>query len=288
MYHSCHIRRFLRYVIFDLLLILGALLLTHAGKRYFAVSGAPEGIDLPILMYHSVAALPEGDYCITPETFASDLRYLRDAGYTTVLPEDLIAYTNGTGELPSHPVMLTFDDGFYNNYSVVLPLLEEYDMCAVISVVGIFTDVYAPDAPHQDTYSYLTWSDLQALLDSGRICLGSHTYQMHSNRERQGCAILPGETEETYHTLLYQDIAFLQTRFRQELDYQPIVFAYPYGFLCDESKPVLRECGFAVTMNCLEQTNCITRDPDCLYGLNRFNRYGNCDTETFMTRLHRQ
>ncbi len=285
MYHSWNIRRFVRYVIFDTILILAALLLTCAGKLHFAAVGTHDGISLPILMYHSVTDLPERDYCVTPETLENDLIYLKQHGYETVSPEQLIAYTRGIGELPSQPVMITFDDGFYNNYSIALPLLEKYDMCAVISIVGIFTDIYAPDAPHNDLYSYLTWDDLQQALDSGRLSLGSHTYDLHSNGERPGCAKLSYETEEAYQEMLYGDLSLLQSRFWEELQYQPVVFTYPYGFLCDESKPVIRECGFLITMNCLEKSNIITKDPACLYGLNRFNRVGNCDTYTFMHKL---
>ncbi len=102
---------------------------------------------------------------------------------------ELIRYVNGTGDLPEQPILLTFDDGFYNNYSLALPLLEQYNMCAIVSVVGQFTDELAPESPHEDSYSYLTWEDLQALLDSGRVELGSHTYQMHSHTDRCGCRI---------------------------------------------------------------------------------------------------
>ena len=113
--------------------------------------------------------------------------------------------------------MLTFDDGLYNNLSLVLPLLETYDMCAVVSVVGIFTDEYAPDAPHNDVYSYLTWEDLKQMHDSGRITLGSHTYDMHENGTRQGCAKTDWETEEEYHETLYADLSLMQTRFQEEI-----------------------------------------------------------------------
>lgn len=284
MYHSWKIRRFLRYAIFDFALILAALLLTHIGKQHFAAVENPGGILLPVLMYHSVADLPESDFCITPQTFEQDLQYLKENGYESVSAEELVAYTTGTGRLPERPVMLTFDDGLYNNYSIVLPLLEKYDMCAVVSVVGIFTDIYAPDSPHVDAYSYLTWDDLRIMADSGRIEFGNHTYDLHTNTERSGCARKNWESEEIYHEILSQDLLHLQSRFQEELHQQPIVFAYPYGFLCDESKPVLLDTGFQVTLTCLERPNFITRDPACLYGLNRYNRTGGCSTEVYMTK----
>lgn len=184
MYHSWNLRRLLRYLALDTALVLAAILLTHLGKHHFSAADSAGGVSLPVLMYHSVAPVPERQYCVTPETLESDLRYLQAHGYETVSPEELVAYTNGNGTLPEKPVMLTFDDGLYNNLSLVLPLLETYDMCAVVSVVGIFTDEYAPDAPHNDVYSYLTWEDLKQMHDSGRITLGSHTYDMHENGTR--------------------------------------------------------------------------------------------------------
>ena len=181
MYHSWNLRKLLRYIAFDMALVLAAILLTRAGRQHFAAVDSAGGVSLPVLMYHSIAPVPETQYCISPETLESDLQYLQEHHYTAVSPEELIAYTEGTGDLPEKPVLLTFDDGLYNNLSLALPLLEKYDMCAVISVVGSFADVYAPDAPHNDIYSYLTWEDMQQLEDSGRITLGSHTYDMHEN-----------------------------------------------------------------------------------------------------------
>ena len=243
------------------------------------------GVSLPVLMYHSIAPVPETQYCISPETLESDLQYLQVHHYTAVSPEELIAYTEGTGDLPEKPVLLTFDDGLYNNLSLALPLLEKYDMCAVISVVGSFADVYAPDAPHNDIYSYLTWEDMQQLEDSGRITLGSHTYDMHENGTRRGCAKMEQETEEAYHEALYTDLSMLQTEFQENLHIQPTVFAYPYGFVCPESKPVLEELGFQITLTCLEKPNFITRKPACLYGINRYNRFGNCSTAEIMRQI---
>lgn len=282
MYHSWNLRKLLRYAAFDLALILAAVLLTHFGRQHFAAVNSTGGVSLPVLLYHSVTNLPESDFCISPESFESDLQYLQDNGYETVSAEELIAYTAGTGTLPSKPVLLTFDDGLYNNLSTVLPMLEKYNMCAIISIVGIYADTFAPDAPHKDSYSYLTWQDMQKLLESNRIELGSHTYDMHSMDLRQGCTKMKGESEESYHELLFSDLSLLQTRFLEELHVQPIVFAYPYGFVSEESKPILMEAGFQITLTSLEKPNFITRDPACLYGLNRYNRSGDISTEAYM------
>ena len=85
--------------------------------------------------------------------------------------------TYGT-PLPQNPVVITFDDGFYNNLSVALPLLEQYDMKATVSVVGSFSENQTEQDSHK-SYSYLTDADIAVLLESGRFEIGNHTNSLH-------------------------------------------------------------------------------------------------------------
>lgn len=64
-----------------------------------------------------------------------------------------------------------------------------------------------------------------------------------------------------------------------------MVFAYPFGSLCPESLPVLRDSGILMTLTCREGMNLITRDPDCLYGIFRYNRSGLLSTGEYMADL---
>jgi len=262
-------------------------LIVNALGRSVKSSGSyqEEGVFLPVIMYHSITDSPKGDYQISSEAFADDLYYLYANGYETVSTAQLLAYTEGKDTLPEKPVMITFDDGFYNNLSIALPLLEEYDMCAIVSVVGYYTDVTAEKDPHVDKYSYLTWGDIQELSKSGRIEIGSHTYDLHSNDTRAGCSIMYGEDKTSYTAMLRADLNQLQSRMKEKTGLTPAVFAYPYGFVCRESIPVLKELGFVCTLTCREQGNYITRDPDCLYGLDRYNRNPAESTEAFFNRI---
>ena len=144
----------------------------------FADNSAEAPVSLPVIMYHSVCEKEPSPYTVTPRQLESDLAWLSDNGFESVTAEQLISYTRGVGKLPEKPVLITFDDGFYNNLSLALPLLEKYDMTAVVSIVGRYTDDYAAADPHADSYSYLTWDDVSELLSSGRIEIGSHTYDL--------------------------------------------------------------------------------------------------------------
>ena len=251
-----------------------------------AEAAAEKPVPLPVIMYHSVCEKPTADYIVSPSQLESDLIWLKEHGYESVSAQQLIDYTNNTGELPQKPVLITFDDGFYNNLSLALPLLEKYDMCAVVSIVGRYTDDYAPADPHADAYSYLTWEDISKLIASQRVEIGSHTYDMHSrDNRRQGCAIKAGETPEEYAFMLSTDIGLLNTELHDNCGISPVVFAYPFGALCRESLPVLRDNGIKISLTCREGMNYITRTPDCLYGIFRNNRSGLVSTEKYMHEL---
>ena len=244
---------------------------------------------LPVIMYHSVWGNSPAEYRVTPQQLENDLQWLSNNGYNSVSCRQLIDYTANRSQLPDKPVLITFDDGFYNNLSEALPLLNKYNMCAVVSVVGSYTDVNAADYPHHPDCSYLTWEDISQLIDSCRIEIGNHTYDMHSlNTGRNGCLKLYNETENEYRSSLSADLELLQLEMKENTGYTPFVFAYPYGAVSRESLPILRENGFLVTLPCRETGNFITRDPDCLLGLGRFNRSGLYSTEEFMESLQRK
>lgn len=247
---------------------------------------AEEPIPLPVIMYHSIYTNTPSEYAVTAEQVEADLQWLKNNGYRTVTAEQVIAYTQHRGNLPEKAVMITLDDGFYNNLSVLVPLLEKYDMTAVVSVVGSYIDNDALKDPHNPQYSYLTWEDIDELVSSGRIEIGNHTYDMHSLYDgRTGCSINKGETEEEYRKALYVDIQQLQEEFRENIGFSSVVFTYPFGSVSRESLPVIRDSGFLMTLTCREQMNYITREPDCLYGIGRYNRSGLYSTEEYMVRL---
>lgn len=242
------------------------------------------GTFLPIVMYHSIVDDPSkcNDYTVTPQTVENDLEYLKTHGYQTVTISNLIDYIQNDTPLPDKPIMLTADDGYYNNYYYLVPLLQKYGYTAVVSFVGEFTDITATNDPHVPEYSYCTWEDINEMLATGTVELGNHTYAMHTTTIRNGCAKLPYETLEDYTTILTQDVMRLQDEFTINTGTTPIVFTYPFGYTTKESIPILKSLGFKATFNCYEMPNYITKNLDCLFGLNRYNRSSKYSTDEYM------
>lgn len=244
-------------------------------------------VSVPIVMYHSILNDPaaSGAYVISPDLFRSDLLYLKEHGYTTVLTSDLVAYAYDGVPLPEKPVLVTLDDGYLNNATYVLPILEELDMKAIISVVGAYSERYTDEPDPRPSYAYLTWQDIAALSASGHVEIGNHTFAMHQIGARRGCQRMKGVSAETYCSVLRADLEKLQTVLAEQAGVTPIVFAYPYGLCSAECVDVLKELGILAALTCEETINALTGDPEELYHLGRFNRPAGITTEAFMKRV---
>ena len=141
------------------------ILLLAALVGWVLTADPPTGF--PILEYHMVkddASPEERRYVVPPADFAEQLDYLAAEGYTTITPQDYARARKGKQQLPEKPVILSFDDGYEDNYRVVLPMLEERGMKAAFYMVT--NDIGLP--------GYLTWDNLFDMQRRG-MEIGSHT-----------------------------------------------------------------------------------------------------------------
>lgn len=250
----------------------------------FLTPAAEEGVFLPILMYHSVLKDPSktGKYVITPESLEEDLQYLRQHGYQTVVMQDVIDFVYNGVPLPEKPVVLTFDDGFYNNLTYLLPLLIEYDMKAIVAPVGEYTEQFSENPDPNPAYAYLSWDDISTLEESGHVEIQNHSYSMHAQTGRHGTLRKSNESMDEYQITLQKDLQKMQDLLTEHCEITPTTFVYPFGQICEGSLPVVKEMGFLASFSCYERANYLTNDPDCLYELGRYNRSGLETTEKIM------
>ncbi len=241
----------------------------------FAFANSDEYIKVPIIMYHSILKDParSNKYTITPAVLEEDLKYIKANGYETITISDLISYVYDDKPLPPKPIILTFDDGHYNNYGYLYPLLEKYDMKAVISIVGSYTDKFSETDEANLNYSYLRWKDINELISSGRVEFQNHTYNLHDNTHgRIGAKKKKGESDDEYKKILEEDINKLQNEFKENTGYVPTCFTYPFGGISNSSLDIIKELGFKASLSCEEGINKITKNPNSLYLLKRYNR----------------
>lgn len=252
-----------------------ALMLVVLGSAISAEDGQINGRRLMGIMYHQVLKdeSRSGRYIISPAELEADLAYLSENGFVSVLPSDIVNVVDNNGVLPEKCVMITFDDGYETGLYYVLPLLEKYNMKAVINIVGSYTDEYTEIACEGEhlSYAYLTWDEIKRLSDSGRVEIGSHTYSMHNNSDgRKGCSKLDSETDEEYRSTLLQDLSALSEKLLAVTGKKPLSFAYPYGIISEGSEEVVSKTGARVLMTCCELPSIINDSGRIV--INRYNR----------------
>jgi peptidoglycan/xylan/chitin deacetylase (PgdA/CDA1 family) len=125
---------------------------------------------IPILMYHYIrdvdrASDPLGyELSLSPALFEQHMAWLHEHGYTTVRVDMLVRCLRAEEHCPPRSIALTFDDGYADAYTTVLPILRAYGFTATFYVVSSF--VGRP--------GYMGWDELAALRDAG-MQIGAHS-----------------------------------------------------------------------------------------------------------------
>ena len=168
-------------------------------------------VHLPILMYHHIDFLAPGaskvwqDLTVSPQTFERQMKYLFEQNYHPITFRQFFDFIEKGNELPEKSLIITFDDGWKNQYTYALPVLKKYKFPATFFIVVNQTGGNL----------FMNWEELKDLLNNG-MEIGSHTIT-HPNLRR----VAPSQ-------LIYE-IKNSKTILEKNLDYQIEVFAYPYG-----------------------------------------------------------
>lgn len=251
-------------------------------------SGSVSSPEIPIIMYHNVLDSESriSKYVITPQMFEDDIVYLKQRGYTTVLTRDIINFYEKGEELPEKPVIITFDDGYYNNYSYAYPILKKHGERAVISVVAEYSEGASHDDSKQNNnYSHITWKQAEEMSKSGIIEIQNHSYSMHDMSKRKGILRKKGEDFSHYKEALIKDVMRAQDLIKEATGEAPLAYTYPFGAVNNDSHGIIMELGFKVTFGCEEGRNVITAGrPESLQRLKRYNRSGLESREKFFER----
>lgn len=141
-----------------IVLIAGIFAFWYFGSTNYLLTG------VPVLNYHQVNNKYQTVLTMKPENFDEQMKYLHDNDYHSITQEEFDAYMSGDGDLPDRPVMITFDDGYIDNYQEAYPILKKYGFTATIFIIVDF--VGKP--------GYLTWPMIKEMSDYG-IQFGSHT-----------------------------------------------------------------------------------------------------------------
>jgi peptidoglycan/xylan/chitin deacetylase (PgdA/CDA1 family) len=184
-------------------------------------------------MYHRVLlqapSFSRFNLQVTQEDLERQILFLKSRGFEAVTFQDLAAR-----RLPRKPVLLTFDDGYEDNYRFLFPLLQKHRMKAVIYILG--------DRKHKNNFWDIPQGEAEAALlspaqitemqKSGWVEFGSH-----SMNHRHLTQVSPKDLDREVEGCKKSLENFLQ---------KPVLsFAYPYGELNDRVKKRTAEAGYS-------------------------------------------
>ncbi|HYZ90478.1 MAG TPA: polysaccharide deacetylase family protein [Myxococcales bacterium] len=189
--------------------------------------------DVPILTYHSISAAPDA-FTVSEQRFADELDALRSRGFQTVTFHEWLAHLEQKTPLPSAPIILTFDDGYEDAYTTVLPALRARRMRAVFFIVTSFVGA---DESHRTVRDedgirrrYLVWPEIRGLAAAG-MEIGSHSV---SHRR---FADLTGDEVQSE---LKRSKQGLEDALGRGIE----VFSYPYNSVRRWMEPLVRDAGY--------------------------------------------
>lgn len=191
-----------------------------------AFPGGPGAANVPVFMYHSIAPWHAGmsrvqrDLTVEPAVFEEQMRHLKENGFTAVRLEALVDHLLRGTPLPEKPVVLTFDDGWDNQYRFALPILVKYGHQATFFVT---TDFLGHGR-------FLTWPQLKEMESRG-MSIGSHTMS-HPFLARLSDPRVRREVEGS------------KTALEKFLGHPVRTFAYPYGSYNNRVASAVRAAGY--------------------------------------------
>lgn len=228
--------------------------------------GVARQVRVPILMYHHIAVPPPDadvyrrDLSVTPENFAAQLQYLAEQGYQTITLYDLVYHLTLGWPLPPRPIILTFDDGYRDNYTNAFPLLQKHGLA------GTFFILTEPiDQKHEE---YLTWSQVRKMSAAGM------DIEVHGRTHRD----LRGRDTDFLIWEIVGPREIIEARIQQ----RPRFFCYPSGQYDEAVVAMLKSDYFwgAVTV---EQGTLHTTEG--LFDLHRIRVKGKDTLEDFIAKL---
>ncbi len=162
------------------------------------MSADVKALSVPVLMYHHVSSHKGALVTISPENFESHISYLAKNGYKTLTLDEFLAFKKGEFSLPKKSVLLTFDDGWIDNYLVAFPIIKKYGVKAAIFAVTDWVerasegkrdsnDIYIPNhneskrlVCEEPALAVVNWDDLREM--SSFFSVASHS-NAHDNEE---------------------------------------------------------------------------------------------------------
>ncbi|OGX24947.1 MAG: hypothetical protein A2787_01165 [Omnitrophica WOR_2 bacterium RIFCSPHIGHO2_01_FULL_48_9] len=180
---------------------------------------------VPIVMYHSIQDTAQlqlqNAVTTSPKFFRYHLDFLKKNKYNVITVDELVSGIQAGKHFPRRTVVITFDDGFLDNYTQAFPILKEYRYPAAMFVI----------AKYIGKKEHVRWNQVVEMVQSGLITIGSHSYTH---------AYLPEIPPEQQSEEIVKSKEVLEARIGRPVDY----FTYPVGGFNAQISELTAQAGY--------------------------------------------
>lgn len=225
-----------------------------------------------VLMYHHISPRL-GPYTVHPKIFRDQLKYLIRKGYRFASADELLYCISTGSELNKRSVVLTFDDGWLDNWLYAVPILAEMGLPSIFFIVtswpcegGIRTTRLGEQSmiySHTDCMTMVNnsssrdhvcmrWSELLAAKDTANVSLQSHSHS-HGKWWQLGEGTLS-------EGVLKEDLLNSRRVLEEKTGAPPTFFCWPRGLFSLPMRDLAWELGFLIQFSTLRGTNILTKN----------------------------
>lgn len=204
---------------------------------------------IPVLMYHHVNPHGGDTVTVTPEVFAGQMKYLQDEGYNCLSADELIGFATGSRSFGEKSVVITFDDGWFDNYLHAVPVLSAYRFKATFFLITSRVDaaslrkrVGGADIPGHEAAKRLIFAGEaeRVVLDWGtvRTLAAGELFRFYSHTvSHRRCA-------ELSSVELEQEVLDAKVTMERELGGSCDYLCWPYGSFSAHAVQVAFRAGY--------------------------------------------
>lgn len=215
---------------------------------------------IPVLMYHSIPDSSSGNIMeVSKEQFQGEMKYLKDYGYHTLSADEFYNFIVKDKPVPKKSVLVTFDDGYENQYRNAYPILKKYKFHAIMFIITNYLD--------KGTL-YMKSNDLKEMSDNG-IDIESHTTN-HAKLDKLSYEEQVKNLNESKNRI--EGICDKAVRF----------IAYPYGYFNKDTVKASQAAGYIMAFTTSGKWANVNKG---VYAVNRIYIFPQYDLNDFKDRI---
>ena len=233
---------------------------------------------VPVLMYHHVTPNP-GLVTVAPETFEDHMAFLAKDGYTALTADQFVDFLQGSFQAPRRSVLITFDDGYLDNYVYAYPILKSHGLHATIFCVTSWIadgprrnhagqGAALPTCPNHSECKHaiaagqsdsvvLRWSEIETMSRDEVIEIHSHTHT-HTRWDKAIADVAVRNRQLT------ADLLESRQTLRARLGHDSRHLCWPQGYFDAAYQAVASNIGFIAQYTTMQRVNTRATAPESI------------------------